>query len=78
MTTARPTVGSGYRPSAWCPVCGMPFDASLPHCPEEGCGQPQAAPVRVVPGRLCACTDCGRNAPLLTCRDCGGTGEVGR
>ena len=75
--TPRPTVGSGYRPSAWCKACGMPYDIGLPRCPEEGCGQPQAPVIGPVGRVECACTQYGRTQPLLTCRDCGGTGVVG-
>ena len=29
-----PLLGSGYRPSAWCPNCAAPYPSHLTHCPE--------------------------------------------
>lgn len=28
------SVGSGYRPTAWCPNCAAPYPAHLTECPE--------------------------------------------
>lgn len=31
-----PLIGSGYRPSAWCPACHAPYRADAARCPECG------------------------------------------
>lgn len=55
----RPVVGSGYRPSAWCPNCHAPHAADISTCPE--CKQPRPAPG--------TCLDCGKPCTAGHCCD---------
>ncbi|MCD0160987.1 hypothetical protein IHN63_06640 [Deinococcus sp. 6YEL10] len=56
------TVGSGYRPSAWClnPGCHAPVAADALHCPE--CATPHP--------RLCPCGKALRPDGSVFCESC--------
>ncbi|GAA5514045.1 hypothetical protein Dcar01_02794 [Deinococcus carri] len=65
----RPTVGSGYRPSAWCKNCSTPYDVGECCCPE--CGHPQTPPVQQTPALgTCSEAGCGTACTGLICSSC--------